>query len=207
MSQCDTCRAPGHCCKGFALSLAFSASNWRQEAESVMADKKLPFVPVRPIWHPEAEPGDTAVIFDCTKLGPDGRCTIYDSRPALCASYEPGYDGLCVEYVNQFRGIPIVEQKVAPTTVTWTLFGGPLDGQQVHVDASWKDFDVISHATQETVRYRKQTFRRIEGEYVFGITDQRALALEQGRGLELAYFKFPAFSPAHSRSLLRLQRN
>lgn len=207
MSQCDSCRAPGHCCKGFVLSLAFAAAYWRQEAEWVMADKGLPFVPVRPIWHPEAAPDETAVIFDCTKLGADGRCTIYETRPALCASYEPGYDGLCAEHVNQFRGIPIVEQKVAPATVLWTLFGGPLDGQQVHVAKHMKYFDVASLDAADIVRYHRHTYRWVEGEFAFGITDQRALALERGQGLEMSYFKFSGRTVSYSQGLLRTQRN
>lgn len=108
VSTCDTCRAPGACCSGLVLNRYFSAANWRDEAAELMAKHDMSYlVPARPV---AAHFGEdvTAVMFDCTRLGDDGRCIDYENRPELCRVYEPGSDRLCAEYVPKLNGIPIV---------------------------------------------------------------------------------------------------
>jgi Fe-S-cluster containining protein len=58
------------------------------------------FHPERVNHHVLAE-GDRAEYFSfrysCDWLGADGRCTNYDERPALCRSFAPKSDPLCIE--------------------------------------------------------------------------------------------------------------
>lgn len=108
MSLCDTCRQPGACCRGLVLNIPFSSDNWMAEAAEKMARFGLSFfVPVRSVASVDA-PDKAMVLFDCTRLGADGRCSDYDGRPTLCRDYEAGSDPLCVEHVYKLCGIPIV---------------------------------------------------------------------------------------------------
>ena len=107
MSNCDKCRSPGNCCKGFVLQRWFSIDNWKQEALDLMRFKDLEFfVPVNAVpYSPHEEL--VAVIFDCDRLGLDGRCMRYNERPDTCRVYDAGQDALCAEYVQNLKGIPI----------------------------------------------------------------------------------------------------
>lgn len=124
MSLCDTCREPGHCCKEFNLSgrdghITF----WDDETPAM--EERFPFVPLYRTdqWTVEFGPDTgrtySAWRWSCTKLGADGRCTIYDERPQLCRDYEAGSDPLCIEFDDakplQFKGIPIVKETACAT--------------------------------------------------------------------------------------------
>lgn len=107
MSSCDTCRAPGNCCSGFVLNHPFPGANWKADAEQLLADAGLQFFkPVRQFFTSETEWMD-GVMFDCSRLGADGRCTDYENRPQLCRAYQAGDDALCAEFVQTLKGIPI----------------------------------------------------------------------------------------------------
>lgn len=102
---CDVCPTPGVCCKDMHLSNAgggAALSFWIDEGGSrlmalvQMAKEALPFIPL------EGEPGEHEgrryIYFRvaCPELRGDGRCGIYEHRPALCRSYQAGDDALCV---------------------------------------------------------------------------------------------------------------
>lgn len=114
MSACDTCAAPGACCRDMAISSdadfgAFYVSQWPHEAVATLA-AKLPGHPFIPLRLEMVDPSEARHYADaegpygighwsCTRLTPEGRCGDYDNRPALCRSYEPLSDRLCVMYV------------------------------------------------------------------------------------------------------------
>ena len=110
VASCDTCRAPGSCCRGFVLSIGrLPEATWSDDAMALMSLHRLPFIPVRVSVNLGVdEAGYVAVVFDCTLLGADGRCTQYDDRPVTCRLYTPGADPICAEYVHTFKGIPVV---------------------------------------------------------------------------------------------------
>lgn len=114
-SLCDRCRAPGRCCSGFHLGgghfgrgktalevlvdLA-SAATWTEgggprghcrETPPAAAEDVQLGLPFLPLW---VDSGGYW-RFWCPLLGPGGRCTQYERRPALCRSYEAGSDSLC----------------------------------------------------------------------------------------------------------------
>ena len=105
MSLCDTCKAPGHCCKSIYLFGNDLDDRNLSEADAAEiltlygqyeADEdgnEFPFV----IVGPSPEYGGQLRL-TCPKLGQDGRCTIYDRRPMLCRDFKPGSDLLCVYY-------------------------------------------------------------------------------------------------------------
>ena len=107
-ATCDQCRTPGACCKGFVLNFRVSADNWRSEATEILARNNLDFIrPVRPHITSRDTPERVSVMFDCTRVGEDGRCTQYEDRPELCKLYEAGSDSLCAMHVQKLKGIPI----------------------------------------------------------------------------------------------------
>jgi Fe-S-cluster containining protein len=106
MSACDTCAKPGACCNDFVLNgrrggLRVAEENWQVEAEERMEWNGLPFKPLR-IDADDANPveGMVLVRFTCPKVTPEGRCSIYETRPQLCRDYQAGEDKLCVMYVE-----------------------------------------------------------------------------------------------------------
>lgn len=109
-ASCETCRAPGNCCKGFVLSIGkVPVDGWRERAQAAVDGRGLPFRAVSIRIHERHDEGDSVTpVFDCTLLGPDGRCTDYENRPSLCRTYQPGEDPLCAEYIHTLKGIPIV---------------------------------------------------------------------------------------------------
>lgn len=98
MSLCDRCVAPGACCRNLALTGGnllmadlIAADAPEESAQKWLDHHGFPmFRPARVFGH--------AWRFDCTALGADGRCTIYEDRPDLCRRYEPEQDGLCVHF-------------------------------------------------------------------------------------------------------------
>lgn len=96
MSLCDVCYKPGACCQDLVLTGGNPGDGFfgdpdmsRDRALEIAENHGLPFVPLR-----VRENGSWS--YSCSKLGPDGRCTIYEDRPDLCRRYEPMEDGLCV---------------------------------------------------------------------------------------------------------------
>jgi Fe-S-cluster containining protein len=98
-SLCETCTDPGRCCRRFSLNIGwFSKANWKQEAEKALEQYNVPFY-AESIYKEEAEM--VVPWFSCTKLGGDGRCTIYDERPHVCRTYKPGSDELCAMHKTE----------------------------------------------------------------------------------------------------------
>jgi Fe-S-cluster containining protein len=101
-SMCDTCLAPGHCCRSLMLGGGSFARNLdtveeverelRNEGEGRYAGNPMPFKVL-------FRRSDNIWVFWCPKLDqPTGRCTDYENRPHCCSSYDPGTDGLCVHW-------------------------------------------------------------------------------------------------------------
>lgn len=111
MSLCDRCFAPGQCCRDLVLLRedGHTITTWvGGDPVAELADRigEHWFVPasVQGEWtvpeDAEEDAGRTyrAHRWACRALGPDGRCTVYESRPALCRAFEPGSGPLCVHY-------------------------------------------------------------------------------------------------------------
>lgn len=116
MSLCDSCYAPGQCCRDLSLfSEGHPVTVWADEDAAARLSEKIGahwFVPV-------AASGEYVVPVDaledagrtyrthrwgCRALGPDGRCTVYDDRPQLCRDFAPGSDPLCVHWQGAESG-------------------------------------------------------------------------------------------------------
>lgn len=104
MSVCDTCPAPGHCCRAVCLGGGHFAMNadTPEQAQAeidrvnasplhVAVNGKLPF---RPLFRRAT---DGAWMWWCPNLSAQtGRCLDYANRPTLCRAYQPRTDALCV---------------------------------------------------------------------------------------------------------------
>ena len=99
---CDRCWRPGRCCSGFALNLEVNEEETALHllirlAAIVHSDcqgRPMLGVPFLPLYR---TPGFWR--FWCPLLGPDGRCTDYETRPEVCAIFQPGEDPLCEMHV------------------------------------------------------------------------------------------------------------
>lgn len=92
-SLCDSCYAPGACCKHFTLfGCAAPGDRYKPldegRAARAIAHHGFPF---------EVIP-DAGGAVRCTRLQADGRCGDYENRPDLCRTLEPGMDPLCVHW-------------------------------------------------------------------------------------------------------------
>lgn len=115
-SLCETCTKPGLCCTRLTLnfrdqpetalealvklattvnfemgqspSLAINTGQGPLPDDARHVWVGLPFMPL------ERVPETGAWRYWCPLLV-RGRCSVYDTRPPLCRSYEPGKDGLC----------------------------------------------------------------------------------------------------------------
>jgi Fe-S-cluster containining protein len=116
--SCDTCSKPGACCNDFFLNgrsgaLRFSKEGWEWRAAEHMDMLQMPFIPLRIVPNDEGDERDTAAVrFTCPKVTPEGRCSIYETRPQLCRDYAPGQDRLCVMYVPQSDGEGLVKDQL-----------------------------------------------------------------------------------------------
>jgi Fe-S-cluster containining protein len=117
-SLCDKCYAPGACCKFLYLNLQEAGGGpWMTEvSHEAVADidrqldlNVLPFEFIGWVWlHKyDGEPLRGVPMFNCPQLLPNGRCGIYEDRPALCRNFEEGSEPLCVHY-NGEAGDPTV---------------------------------------------------------------------------------------------------
>ena len=105
MSLCDRCFAPGACCKRFGL---FSNEGepitvWDDEPTRVSAPgsaEPLPFLPLERsgTWEDPDGRAYSSWWWSCPRLQADGRCGDYENRPALCRTFEPAAETLCVHW-------------------------------------------------------------------------------------------------------------
>lgn len=108
LTLCDKCFAPGACCKGFALESGnFCRSMSSNQVMAFLKDHNSPFVPV------VMREDDGIWLFECTKLSPEGRCTIYKDRPRACRGLIPASESLCVHYKGE-SGDPTVDVLADP---------------------------------------------------------------------------------------------
>lgn len=111
MSLCDSCFAPGACCKRINFKTGSkTASFWADESvedqlRAIMhaddAARPFPFVVLEMgerYTDPESGREYVAPTFTCSNLTPEGRCGDYENRPWLCRDFEPAMDALCVHY-------------------------------------------------------------------------------------------------------------
>lgn len=107
MSLCDKCYNPGHCCSEIWLNKTGTTelvTFWLdKDINAQIAAYDLPFEATdRMIKYVDSETGReyAAIALNCPKLGKDGRCTIYETRPQLCRDFPPDPEGspLCVHY-------------------------------------------------------------------------------------------------------------
>lgn len=81
-----------------------------EDAEKLLPERLaaagLPFDPLSPGMLHRSPEGDPVLIwmFACRALTPTGRCGIYETRPAVCRTYEPASDGLCVHHGGSEAG-------------------------------------------------------------------------------------------------------
>lgn len=108
MSLCDTCRDPGHCCRRLRLwnEAGKEPTSWADRgldgAQDAAVAFAAPFMPIEvAATFTDSETGREFVSWwwRCDALMPDGRCGMYELRPALCRSYEPASSALCAEFV------------------------------------------------------------------------------------------------------------
>ena len=102
---CDICRDPGACCRGFRLNVWISRGATPEEAGEQMRERTkeqvgapFPFEAIQPEPPGSDDANESPWDFwkwSCPKLAPDGRCSIYENRPAVCRQFEAGSDKLC----------------------------------------------------------------------------------------------------------------
>ena len=113
-SLCDTCIAPGNCCRALTVHLLVPMDMGRDELREHLRDgidpwtkeqmdEPFPFEPLRPTRffanEGELKPHSCYWAYSCPKLDDaTGRCTIYDRRPFPCREYKAGQDPLCVHF-------------------------------------------------------------------------------------------------------------
>jgi Fe-S-cluster containining protein len=116
VKSCDSCHAPGACCKGFVLTnmRVKDDLNWKESSEIFLTQKSdlglTRFYAVSKVTGSQRD-GTVAVRLNCSSLTKEGRCGDYENRPNLCRVFEPGSDPLCAEYDHAFKGIPIIVMK------------------------------------------------------------------------------------------------
>lgn len=104
MSLCDKCWSPGACCKGFVLSGVDHQETtfWLDEdVNAQIAAHGFPFeLSSITKEYKDDETGRPygTIVVSCPKLDADGRCSIYEDRPALCRDFEPRHSPLCVHF-------------------------------------------------------------------------------------------------------------
>lgn len=109
--DCDLCIDPGACCRAFPLNHYFELGATLEAIRKLLVEKNLAmFRPLRRYreWSSDGKWWEQW-LFRCTKLKPNGRCGIYDTRPNLCRTYEPGCDGMCV-HMRLPNGQPVLPQ-------------------------------------------------------------------------------------------------
>jgi Fe-S-cluster containining protein len=115
--SCDRCIAPGTCCKAIQLftqegvEITHPLGTTLEKLRESLRANYLPFEPLRrlKILANSDESEKEAWLYSCPKLGDDGRCTIYETRPRLCRTYEPGCDHMCV-HMRKDDGFPVIPQ-------------------------------------------------------------------------------------------------
>ena len=89
---CSICATPGACCSGFNLYGSDGYISTMEDATALLKELGLPFTADDVC---DCDDGVSKVIFSCTKLTADGRCSIYEKRPSLCRWYRSLTDNLC----------------------------------------------------------------------------------------------------------------
>lgn len=111
MNVCSKCNSNGGCCRGFELTyLGEDIERYFRALLSIEIDHFIPkTITLKEIISATEVKETTKLIWYCTKLDGNGKCSIYENRPQLCKDYIPMSDGLCS--VKHLRGIPIFVEK------------------------------------------------------------------------------------------------
>lgn len=115
-SLCDSCFAPGYCCRRLNFFGGKGEQTyWLDEpiepqlrsGMSKDTDRPVPFriAKVRE-QYTDKESGRPYghVDFSCVNLTPEGRCGDYENRPWLCRHFEPASGNICVHYKGAEAG-------------------------------------------------------------------------------------------------------
>ncbi len=109
---CDLCHDPGHCCRAFFLTVAVPLGGGPDEAAAALAET-IPDAPFVPLERSDLEHSDTVDYWrwTCPALTPLGRCSVYETRPQPCRSFEAGSagDGLCTMHGVRLTGAELAE--------------------------------------------------------------------------------------------------
>ncbi len=126
-SLCDGCRRPGSCCVGFTLAQGVLHDGPAGEVDAVLAaivtatardgsgsaiagygdgdfavacsNGGLAHVALGLPFRRMMRDASGRWLYWCPRLGADGRCRAYDTRPAPCRALEPGTAKPCCHYV------------------------------------------------------------------------------------------------------------
>lgn len=98
---CESCIAPGSCCKQMHLTggVADQGARLGQPMSREKAEH-LAMLNGLHTFFPVGHHHDGSWEFACTALQLNGRCGIYEDRPQLCRTYAAGSDPLCVHYFS-----------------------------------------------------------------------------------------------------------
>ena len=97
---CAVCLEPGACCKKLNLS-GGPRSALGEHVGSPMSFERAEHIALKVgiPFRPSEQRADGTWLWTCNQLTDEGLCGIYESRPALCRSFAPGQDPLCVHFV------------------------------------------------------------------------------------------------------------
>jgi Fe-S-cluster containining protein len=105
VNPCNICPKPGKCCQKFTIDGDLgSFSFWKDGTEQKEAKKtldryNLPFLTNGiASTHQSDDREYVRLWYTCPELKENGRCSIYEIRPALCRNLMPGEGSLCVFY-------------------------------------------------------------------------------------------------------------
>lgn len=105
-ADCGNCGAASSCCKKGATA-AFSEA---EATQLIGAGTELRHVDRSEL--PKHKPGRGREFYqfmgDCANLGPNGECTIYESRPKVCRDFPEG--GLECQILHIITGNPLPPQ-------------------------------------------------------------------------------------------------
>ncbi len=118
-SICETCVAPGTCCRAMTIHLDVPIGMKRDELRDCLRRginpwneetmEPLPYEPIRAgRWFAlegEHKPHSCYWTYSCPKLDEaTGLCTDYENRPYPCREYTAGQDPMCVHYDGDWEG-------------------------------------------------------------------------------------------------------
>lgn len=108
-SICESCTAPGICCRKFPLTGERGEfSVWADEDPVAALENAIgaamPFEPLEVHRSYESDGRRYQTWWwSCPHVSAEGRCGIYDDRPKTCRVFAAGEDALCVMSASNIR--------------------------------------------------------------------------------------------------------